>query len=122
MKRNLGKEILAGLDEIAAWRRGEKELRVVEAAKPKGADVRIIRGGLGLSQETFAGFLGVSVGTVRGWEQGRREPQGPARALLLVAAAQPRAVQAAYKATLRLRASGDKSSRASPRQRRSKVA
>jgi putative transcriptional regulator len=105
MKRNLGKEILAGLEEIAAWRRGEKELRVVEAAKPKGADVRVIRDELGLSQETFAGFLGVSVGTVRGWEQGRREPQGPARALLLVAAAQPRAVQAAYKATLRPRAS-----------------
>lgn len=122
MKRNLGKEILAGLDEIAAWRRGEKKLRVVEAAKPKGADVKVIRDELGLSQETFAGFLGVSVGTVRGWEQGRREPQGPARALLLVAAAQPRAVQAAYRATLRPRASGDKVFRANSRQRQSKAA
>ena len=100
MKRDIGKEILVGLDEIAAWRRGEKKLRVLEVTKPKGADVKVIRAGLGLSQETFAGFLGVSVGTVRGWEQGRREPQGPARALLLVAAVQPHAVQAAFRASL----------------------
>jgi|CXWL01.1.fsa_nt_gi putative transcriptional regulator len=118
MKRNIGKEILAGLDEIAAWRRGEKKLRVHEVTKPKGADVKVIRAGLGLSQETFAGFLGVSVGTVRGWEQGRREPQGPARALLLVAAVQPLAVQAAFKASL----PAAKATRAEPRQKVRKVA
>lgn len=100
MKRDIGKEILAGLEEIAAWKRGEKKLRTVELPMPNAADVKGIRGGLGLSQETFAGFLGVSVGTVRGWEQGRREPQGPARALLLVAARQPRAVRAAFLASL----------------------
>lgn len=118
MKRDIGKEILAGLDEIAAWRRGEKKLRVHEVTKPKGADVKVIRAGLGLSQETFAGFLGVSVGTVRGWEQGRREPQGPARALLLVAKAQPHAVQAAFRASL----PAVKANRAEPRQRVRKVA
>ena len=98
MKRDIGKEILAGLDEIAAWRRGERKLRTVTVAKPKASDVRVIRDGLGLSQDSVAGFLDVSIGTVRGLEQGRREPQGPARALLLVAATQPHAVQAAFKA------------------------
>lgn len=119
MKRDIGKEILAGLDEVAAWRRGEKKLRVVEVAKPKGGDVKSIRDGLGLSQETFAGFLGVSVGTVRGWEQGRREPQGPARALLLVAATQPRAVQAAFRSAM---SSAAKASRAGARQKAGKAA
>lgn len=99
MKRDIGKEILAGLDEIAAWRRGERKLRTFEVGKPKARNVRVIRDGLGLSQESFTGFLGVSIGTVRGWEQGRREPQGPARALLLVAATQPHAVQAALRAS-----------------------
>jgi putative transcriptional regulator len=96
MKRDIGKEILTGLEEIAAWKRGEKKLRTVEVAMPKAADVKSIRNSLELSQESFAGFLGVSLGTVRNWEQKRREPQGPARALLLVAATQPRAVRAAF--------------------------
>ena len=76
MKRDIGNEILAGLDEIAAWRRGQRKLRTFEVAKLMACDVWVIRGGLGFSQESFAGFLGVSIGTVRGWEQGRREPQG----------------------------------------------
>ena len=63
---------------------------------PKAADVKAIRDSLELSQESFAGFLGVSLGTLRNWEQKRREPQGPARALLLIAAKQPRAVRAAF--------------------------
>jgi len=96
MKRDVGKEILTGLEEITAWKRGEKKLRVTDVAMPKAADVKAIRDSLELSQESFAGFLGVSLGTVRNWEQKRREPQGPARALLLVAAEQPRAVRAAF--------------------------
>ncbi len=115
MKRDVGKEILAGLDEIAGWRRGEKRLRTREVTTPNAGDVKVIRNGLGLSQESFAGFLGVSVGTVRGWEQGRREPQGPARALLLVAAVQPHAVQAAFRASLP--ATRAKAQRAEPRAR-----
>ncbi|MDT0632712.1 helix-turn-helix domain-containing protein [Rubrivirga sp. S365] len=45
-------------------------------------DVRAIREGLGLSQDRFAAYLDVSVGTIRNWEQGRRTPRGPARRLL----------------------------------------
>lgn len=45
-------------------------------------DVREIRALTGLSQAKFAELLDIEVATLRNWEQGRREPTGPARALL----------------------------------------
>ena len=91
-RRDIGKEIFDGLEEIKAWRRGEKRLRVTGVDLPRAAGVQAIRRQLGLSQEQFAALMGVSVGTLRNWEQGRREPQGPARSLLLVASREPAAV------------------------------
>jgi putative transcriptional regulator len=44
--------------------------------------VKALRKTLGLSQSKFASLLTVEIGTLQNWEQGRREPQGPARALL----------------------------------------
>jgi putative transcriptional regulator len=55
-------------------------------------DVKRIRAKLDQSQEEFAMMIGVSVGTLRNWEQGRRTPDGPALALLRVAERNPRAV------------------------------
>ena len=55
-------------------------------------DVAELRQRLGLTQEAFAKAFGVSVGTVRNWEQGRRAPRGPARALLRVIDREPEAV------------------------------
>jgi putative transcriptional regulator len=95
-KREIGKEIIRGLEEIKAWKRGELKLKTYTVVIPKAADVPAIRKELGLSQPEFAGFMGVSLGTLRNWEQERREPQGPARALLLVASKQPAAVRAAF--------------------------
>lgn len=97
-KRDIGKEIIEGLEEVKAWRRGERKLKTHTVELPAAADVPAIRQELGLSQEAFAGFMGVSVGTLRNWEQRRREPQGPARVLLLVAAREPAAVRSAFKA------------------------
>jgi putative transcriptional regulator len=56
------------------------------------ADVRAIRSRLKKSQSEFALMLGVSVATLQNWEQGRRRPEGPARALLRIAEQNPRAV------------------------------
>ena len=56
------------------------------------ADVKAIRARLKKSQSEFAAMIGVSVSTLQNWEQGRRVPEGPARALLKVAAEKPRAV------------------------------
>ena len=97
-KRNIGQEIITGLQEIKAWKRGELKLKTYAVEMPRAADVPAIRRELGLSQPEFAGFMGVSLGTLRNWEQERREPQGPARALLLVASKQPAAVLAALEA------------------------
>jgi transcriptional regulator with XRE-family HTH domain len=59
------------------------------------ADVKAVRAKLGTSQTEFALMIGVSVATLRNWEQARRTPEGPALALLRVAATNPEAVAAA---------------------------
>ena len=91
-KREIGKEIIEGLREIKAWREGRTELRTTTVDLPRAVEVPAIRKELGLSQDQFARLMGVSVATLRNWEQGRREPHGPARSLLLVASREPAAV------------------------------
>ncbi|WP_099036207.1 helix-turn-helix domain-containing protein [Lacimicrobium alkaliphilum] len=61
--------------------------RVIEFAEP---EVKVIRAKTGLTQERFANVLGVSKRTLENWEQGRRHPTGPARALLKILDADPR--------------------------------
>lgn len=99
-KREIGKEIVRGLEAIKAWRKGKLKLKTAIVELPRAADVPAIRKELGLSQVQFAQFMGVSVSTLRNWEQERREPHGPARSLLLVAAKQPRAVREAFRASM----------------------
>ena len=57
-----------------------------------GIDVRAIRAATGLSQSKFAELLSIEVSTLRNWEQGRRDPTGPARALLRAIRNEPVAV------------------------------
>lgn len=59
------------------------------------ADPRDVRERLGISQAAFARMFGVSVWTLRNWEQGRRRPEGPARALLRVIEREPEAAKRA---------------------------
>lgn len=59
-----------------------------------GTDVSALRKFVGLSQVEFAEALGISVSTLRNWEQGRRKPEGPALALLRIAARHPRIISA----------------------------
>jgi putative transcriptional regulator len=86
-KRDIGQEILDGIAEIRAHKRGEGNLRTRRIAAP--APPAEIRARLKLSQHAFAGLLGVSVRTVQEWEQGRREPRGPAKSLLRIADQHP---------------------------------
>jgi len=65
-----------------------------EAAKDAAAWVRRVRRRAGFSQAEFARRLGISVATVRGWEQGKLSPQGAARTLLRVIDRVPEAVLA----------------------------
>ncbi|MHB0867039.1 MAG: NadS family protein [Thermoleophilia bacterium] len=62
------------------------------------ADIKKIRHNLAKSQSEFAMMIGVSVSTLQNWEQGRRQPEGPARALLKIAAENPEAVDKALSA------------------------
>lgn len=59
--------------------------------------VRAIRERLGMSQAAFARMFGISVGTLQNWEQGRRQPEGPARMLLRVIDREPEAVRRALR-------------------------
>ena len=71
--------------DIAAGRR-----RASRAFKVASTDIKSLRTQTRLSQPDFAALLGVEVSTLRNWEQGRRFPEGPALALLRIAARHPR--------------------------------
>jgi len=60
-----------------------------------GADIEALRRFVGLTQDAFAQALGISVHTLRNWEQGRRRPEGPAMALLKIAARHPKILREA---------------------------
>ena len=63
--------------------------RIARGEISGGADVVALRRFVGLTQVEFASALGISVHTLRNWEQGRRSPEGPAVALLRIAARHP---------------------------------
>ena len=93
MKKEDFENLVESVRQAGRIRRGEEQpSRVVDFAP---VDVKAIRHRLGKSQSEFASMIGVSVSTLQNWEQGRRRPEGPARALLRVASANPEAVAAA---------------------------
>ncbi len=67
--------------------------RLMEGRFETGEDIVAVRRFVGLSQVRFAEALGISVHTLRNWEQGRRSPEGPALALLRIAARHPKLVR-----------------------------
>lgn len=85
-------QLLASVKEAGRIKRGEQE--PARKFEVKAEDVKAIRAKLNKSQSEFALMIGVSVSTLQNWEQGRRQPEGPARALLKVASVNPRAVAA----------------------------
>ena len=90
MKAAAFEELLMSVREAGQIRRGQRKPSRVTTFKP--TDVKTLRAELGQSQAEFALMIGVSVATLRNWEQGRRTPDGPALALLRVAAWNPEAV------------------------------
>ena len=67
--------------------------RLMQGHFESGADIVALRRFVGLSQPKFAQALGISVHTLRNWEQGRRRPEGAAIALLRIAARHPRIIR-----------------------------
>ena len=76
-------------------RRGAMKASRIMTVEPQ--DIRTIRAKLDKTQREFAMMIGVSLATLQNWEQGRRRPEGPAQALLKVAARNPKAVAEALK-------------------------
>jgi putative transcriptional regulator len=84
--------IAAGLRAAIEYAKGDKTKGRLHRVYVPQVDVGTVRANLGLSQGEFAAAFGVSVGTVRNWEQGRRRPEGPARVLLAVIDKAPKSV------------------------------
>lgn len=93
MKESAFRELLTSVRQAGRIRRGALKSSRTTTFRP--ADVKAVRSKLGASQPEFALMIGVSVATLRNWEQGRRTPEGPALALLRVAARNPEAVASA---------------------------
>jgi putative transcriptional regulator len=90
MNDELFRELEASVREGGAILRGEKApSRTFVIENP---DVKSIRDSFRMSQPDFAAMLGISVKTLRNWEQGRRKPVGPARVLLQIVAKHPELV------------------------------
>jgi DNA-binding transcriptional regulator YiaG len=67
--------------------------RLIKGQFEGGQDIAALRRFVRLTQEQFAKAMGISVHTLRNWEQGRRTPEGPALALLRIAAKHPRIIR-----------------------------
>jgi putative transcriptional regulator len=93
MKEKDFEELVESVREAGRILRGEA--RPSREFTFSAQDVQAIRKKLRKSQDEFALMIGVSVATLRNWEQGRRQPHGPARALLKIASENPKAVEKA---------------------------
>lgn len=95
-RKTPGQKIIEGAEEALRFMRGEDtgarmwQVPVLDAAE--------VRKKTGLSQEEFARRYHINLGTLRNWEQGVRQPEGPARVLLMVIDSEPRAVERAIEA------------------------
>jgi putative transcriptional regulator len=80
-QRDLGADLLQSIKEMKAGKVAVVHSPAIEARERTG-----------LSQTQFAALLGVSVRTLQGWEQGRKQPSGAARTLLTIARLNPQAL------------------------------
>ena len=83
-------EISTGLEEAIKHAKSKRGKIVVH--EPETINVKAIRAKTGMSQQRFCATFGISLGTLRHWEQGLRSPRGPARILLKVVDNDPKAV------------------------------
>ena len=96
---SIGQEIIAGLHEAVGYMDGTADTaefcaHSVPAGRiPEAIDVKALRQRMGISQPAFASMFGLSLSTLRNWEQGKRRPDPAARAYLKVIEAAPDVVR-----------------------------
>jgi putative transcriptional regulator len=90
MNDKMFNELLESVKQAGEIRKGKRKTsRYTVIEEP---DVVTIREKYDMTQQEFSSLLGISVGTLRNWEQGRRKPQGPAKVLLKIAEKRPKAI------------------------------
>ncbi len=92
MSKKAYSAIREGLEDAIAYAEGDKSRGKARRVKIEDVDVAELRRRLKLTQKQFAKIFGVSLATLRNWEQGRRRPEGPAMVLLNVIKREPEAV------------------------------
>lgn len=90
MNKKLFQELTESIHEAVQIHKRRKEPSRIFLLNPP--DIQGIRKNLDVSQSEFAQVIGVSAGTLKNWEQGRRRPTGPAMVLLKVISENPKAV------------------------------
>lgn len=97
----LGEKLLESMEQAVQIAQGkmpksEYVEHVIQVSRtPEDVDVKSIRERMGMTQAGFAASFGLSLYTVRGWEQGKRKPDPAARAYLRVIEKAPDTVRAA---------------------------
>lgn len=93
MRKDLFDELLTSVKEMKGIQRGRlkpgRVTRADDVVRTSTPDVAPLRARFKLSQAKFAALLGISVDTLQNWEQQRRQPEGPAKVLLRIAATHP---------------------------------
>jgi putative transcriptional regulator len=90
MSSRIFKDLEKSIREAGKIRRGER--KPARVFRYEAIDIRKLRESVHVSQARFAKMIGVSKDTLQNWEQGRRRPRGPAKALLRVFEKDPKAV------------------------------
>lgn len=93
-----GVKLIRAARQAVEIARGDADRGSYRVHVPERIDVKAIRTKLGLSQDEFAARFGISLHTLRKWEQHGRQPEGPARAYLMVIDRNPQAVEEALRA------------------------
>ena len=96
LESSFGEDLIAAMEEAAAHAEGRGKVARVHTIEVP--DVRAIREGLGLSQQAFASTYRIPLATLKGWEQGRRQPDATASAYLSVIAHLPTQARDALRA------------------------
>lgn len=109
MRKDLFDHLVESVKEMkaiqAGRRRPSRVTRAEDVLNAETPDVAALRAEFKLSQAKFAALLGISVDTLQNWEQHRRQPEGPAKVLLRVAAAHPEALLSVTRHSPKRRAS-----------------
>jgi putative transcriptional regulator len=90
VKKEIFDELIESINEATDIMKGAKKPSRIFELNP--IDIRNIRLKYNLTQDKFASNLGISLGTLKNWEQGRRNPTGPAYKLLKIAEKHPEIV------------------------------